>query len=324
MIHVQQLKKTFSSYERGEGFAEAVKALFWRKKKVFNAVKSISFHIDKGEIVGFLGPNGAGKSTTIKMLSGIMHPDSGSVKVLGFIPWKERKKYVKQIGVVFGQKSQLFWDLPAVDAFSLHRSIYSIPEREFNETLEILTVLLNVERVMLRPVRQLSLGERMRCEFVMAMLHNPKVVFLDEPTIGLDVFAKETVRRFIKDINKQFGTTFIVTSHDLEDIEHLCDRVIVINEGKIVFNDIVGKLITKNKKYVTVKYYEPVARSKLQEIKGVKVIDAISPYAYRLSINTSRMHIDEIIKKIRLDTRIEDLDIENPPITEIIKKLYGG
>jgi len=210
--------------------------------KTTKAVDNVTFSVSRGEVFGFLGPNGAGKSTTIKILSGIMYPDEGYVNVLGYEPWSQRKSYVKNIGVLFGQKSQLVWDTPPIDSFYLHKAIYSIDDIAFNNRLKELIELLEIKDIIKKPTRQLSLGERMRCEFVMAMLHSPKIVFLDEPTIGLDIFAKAKIRRFIKKINKKERITFLITSHDLEDIEHLSDRVIVINHGEIIFNGDIDKL----------------------------------------------------------------------------------
>ena len=322
IIKIKNLKKEFKAFSRSESFFEAIKSLVKRDYQTVTAVDNIDFSIHKGEIVGFLGPNGAGKSTTIKMLSGIVYPDSGEIEVLGFNPWKERIKYVGNIGVIFGQKSQLFWDLPPVDSFYMNKEIYNIDKKIFNDTLDHFVKLLDLSDIMRKPTRQLSLGERMKCEFVMSMLHRPKIVFLDEPTIGLDIFAKEIIRKFIKDMNKKFGTTFIITSHDLEDIENLCDRVIIINHGKIVFDDDVSKLVVKDKKYITVKFYEKIDFKKLEKVKDVKVLDKISEYSVRLEANVKKIYVDELIKKIRMEKRIEDLEISNPPITEIIKKLY--
>ncbi|MFO7710208.1 MAG: ATP-binding cassette domain-containing protein [Candidatus Woesearchaeota archaeon] len=321
MIKVKKLSKRFDSYERSEGFIEALKALVVRKKKVFEALKGISFDIPKGEIVGFLGPNGAGKSTTIKIISGIVYPDSGDVDVMGFCPWEDRKKYVSNIGVVFGQKSQLIWDLPAIDAFHFNKTIYKINDEIFQKQLDRLTNLLDIKEVMKRPARQLSLGERMRCEFAMALLHDPPLVFLDEPTIGLDIFAKETIREFIKQMNKE-GKTFIVTSHDLEDIENLCHRLIIINHGKIVFDDSIEKLKVGRRKHISVSYYNAIDRKKLEKIPEIKIKKQYSDRSFMLEVDTSKKYLDGIIKEIRLGKRIKDIEIREPPVTEIIKKLY--
>ncbi len=322
IITVKNLRKTFTYHEKGVGLLASIQSLFKRTYKTTKAVDNIQFNIHKGEIVGFLGPNGAGKSTTLKILAGIMYPDSGNVNILNYIPWTDRKKYVQHIGVVLGQKTQLFWDLPPIDAFHLNKAIYRIDDKQFNERLQKLTTLLGVQDRMKRPTRQLSLGERMRCEFIIAMLHAPKIVFLDEPTIGLDIFAKETIRAFIKKINKEEGTTFIITSHDLEDIEHLCNRVIIINHGKIVFNDSVTKMKPVEKKYITVKFYEKVDKTKLQTLTGVKILDLPSPYNAKLQANTAHIKLEKLIHKLSLIAPIEDLDVVNPPIVEIIRKHY--
>ncbi|MFW6238045.1 MAG: ABC transporter ATP-binding protein, partial [Halanaerobiales bacterium] len=198
MIEINSLSKTYKSYQRGNGFLAAMKSIFKRKINYIEAVKDISFSIDKGELVGFIGPNGAGKSTTMKMLTGVLYPTSGKARVMGYTPWEDRREYVGNIGAVFGQKSQLIWDIPPLDSFYMNRAIYDIPKEEFEETKDNLVELLDVAELVEKPTRQLSLGQRMKCEFIMAMLHNPDVVFLDEPTIGLDVMAKETIRNFIR------------------------------------------------------------------------------------------------------------------------------
>lgn len=239
IIDVRDLRKTYTTFQRGHTFKEALASLFVRKTIEVEAVKGISFQIGKGEIVGFLGPNGAGKSTTLKILTGVLHPTSGDVRIMRFVPWKQRRSYVARIGAVFGQKSQLLWDIPPLDAFYMNKAIYAIPLSEFEETLNELTELLDVRDVSRKPTRQLSLGERMKCEFIMAMLHRPDIVFLDEPTIGLDVIAKENIREFITKMNRK-GVTFILTTHDLDDVEQLAERVIVINHGEVVFDDSIG------------------------------------------------------------------------------------
>ncbi len=322
VITVKSLKKEFKTYERGQGFSEAVKSLFKRKIKISKALKGINFSINKGDIVGFLGPNGAGKSTTIKIISGIMHPDSGKVSILGYVPWEDRKAYVRNIGVVFGQKSQLMWDLPPIDSFYMHKAIFSIDDEKFSKQLNKLTSMLGLENIMKRPTRQLSLGERMRCEFVIAMLHDPKVVFLDEPTIGLDIFAKEKIRGFIKKINKEEGITFILTSHDLEDIENLCNRAIIINEGKIVFDGKFREMRTESRKHITITFYDKINLKKLKKMKCIKILNIFSDYSIRIEADTSKEYLDDIIKKVRMGKKIEDLEVSNPPITEIIKKFY--
>jgi ABC-2 type transport system ATP-binding protein len=221
------------------------------------------------KIRGLIGPNGAGKSTTIKMLSGILYPTHGEIKVLGYTPWLERETYVKNIGAVFGQKSQLIWELPAIDTFSLNKEIYHIPAKKFTENVEYFKELLNIAKVVKKPVRQLSLGERMKCELVCAMLHEPLLIYLDEPTIGLDIISKDTIRSFIKKANKDKNITFIVTTHDLDDIENLCEEVTIINKGRVVFNDSIDKLKAyfSDKKLIELKLREEVGREKFNNFK---------------------------------------------------------
>jgi len=320
IINVENLKKTYKSYERGNTLGEAVKSLFIRKTKLVEAVKGISFSIDKGELVGFLGPNGAGKSTTLKVLTGILFPTSGKVDILGYTPWKDRKKYVAHIGAVFGQKSQLLWDIPPLDAFNLNKAIYSIPDREFNKKLNLMVELLEVQNIVKKPTRLLSLGERMKCEFIMAMLHSPEIVFLDEPTIGLDVIAKEKIREFILEMNKQ-GVTFILTTHDLGDIEQLAKRVIVINHGEMIFDDTIEALKSHlgNKKLVSISTQDPLP---VLEISGVSVKNKLSDYNAELELDANIMELNRFIDYINKNSTIKDMTLQELPIEEVIKKLY--
>jgi ABC-2 type transport system ATP-binding protein len=241
IIGVKKLTKTYTTYQRGSGIKETIKSFFKREKVIVKAVDNISFEIEEGSVCGILGPNGAGKSTTIKMLCGTLYPASGEIISLNCDPYANRKKYVAQIGAVFGQRSQLVWDIPPVDSFNMNRAIYGISQTDYKQRLGELASLFEIEEVMHKPTRVLSLGERMKCEFIMAMLHKPKIVFLDEPTIGLDVIAKTKIREFIKKINND-GTTFILTTHDLEDVKQLADQVIIINHGTKVFDDSLQNL----------------------------------------------------------------------------------
>lgn len=320
-IEIKNLCKTYTTYERGSSYKEIVKSLFRRKKIFVEALQSINFNIEAGEIVGFIGPNGAGKSTAMKILSGILHPSSGDVKILGYTPWKDRKKYVANIGAVFGQKSQLIWDIPPLDSFQMNRAIYNIPKDQFEERLKRMTRIFEVEQLIYRPTRQLSLGERMKCEFIMAMLHNPAVVFLDEPTIGLDVFAKEKIREFIKEMNKK-GTTFILTTHDLEDIEYLAQRVIVINHGKILFDDKIQSLHAYygSKKFIHLTTFNPII---IDNLKGVSVLKKLSDTDYELEINLELMKLNEFIDIINKKYVIKDLNINEPSIESVIKTFYA-
>lgn len=232
MIEFNDICKTYRVARRKSGFGNAVRSLFKREYTTINAINNISFSINDGEMVGYIGPNGAGKSTTIKILSGILTPDTGTCLVNGQVPWKDRKEYVRQIGVVFGQRSQLWWDIPVIDSFELLQAIYSIPTPAYRHKLDEMTQLLNLEDILKTPTRQLSLGQRMRCEIAASLLHSPKLLFLDEPTIGLDAVSKIAVRDFIKKINKEHKTTVILTTHDMQDIEAITNRVILIGKGQ--------------------------------------------------------------------------------------------
>ncbi|WP_338554354.1 ABC transporter ATP-binding protein [Paenibacillus sp. KS-LC4] len=242
MIEVNGISKSFLVSKRPPGLAHAVKSLFRREYTVVEALQNISFTIGSGEIVGYIGPNGAGKSTTIKTMSGILVPDSGTCSIMGYTPWKERVAYVKNIGVVFGQRSQLWWDVPVQDSFELLRDIYRIPPLEFRSTLTLLVETLDLQALLHTPVRQLSLGQRMRCEIAASLLHSPSLLFLDEPTIGLDAVSKIAVRQFIKTINEEKGVTVILTTHDMNDIEALASRLLLIGKGRLLYDGTVQGL----------------------------------------------------------------------------------
>ena len=236
MIEVRNLRKTFKVARRESGFGQAVKALFHREYEYIRALDGVSFTIRDGEMVGYIGPNGAGKSSTIKILSGILTPDSGDCRVNGRVPWKDRVPHVKEIGVVFGQRSQLWWDVPVADSFALLKEIYAIPAGTYQKNADELTELLNLGDLLRTPTRQLSLGQRMRCEIAASLLHDPKILFLDEPTIGLDAVSKLAVRDFIKTLNQERHTTVILTTHDMQDIEALASRILLIGKGRILLD----------------------------------------------------------------------------------------
>jgi ABC-2 type transport system ATP-binding protein len=322
LIEVKNLSKAYMTFERGHTFKEAFLSMFVRKEKQVHAVNGVSFEIGEGEIVGFLGPNGAGKSTTLKMLTGVLHPTSGTASIMGYIPWKERKSYVKHIGAVFGQKSQLMWDIPPLDAFYMNKAIYAVPNQAFEETLQHMVQLLELQEVVRKPTRQLSLGERMKCEFVMAMLHRPKIVFLDEPTIGLDVFAKEKIREFILEMNKA-GVTFILTTHDLDDVEHLAKRVIVINHGDIVFDH---SLVHLRSLLGTLKNVHLTSKRPLPTLftTGIRLVKRISDYEAELELDTSVLELSQFIQQINDECGISDMSLQDPPIETVIKELYAS
>lgn len=246
MITMEHVCKSYKIAKRNAGFGEACKAFFHREYEVIHALDDVSFNIDSGEMVGYIGPNGAGKSSTIKILSGILTPDSGTVLVDGKIPYKNRIEYVREIGVVFGQRSQLWWDVPVIDSFELLKDIYSIQKPKYKQNLEELTELLNLAELLRSPARQLSLGQRMRCEIAASLLHSPKILFLDEPTIGLDAVSKLAVRDFILKQNRIHRTTVILTTHDMQDIEALADRIILIGKGKILMDGMIEDIKVGN------------------------------------------------------------------------------
>ncbi|MDP4170631.1 MAG: ATP-binding cassette domain-containing protein [Bacillota bacterium] len=321
MIRVEGLSKSFKVAKRSTGLREGFKALFFREYSHVQALKDISFSIEPGEIVGYIGPNGAGKSTTIKVMSGILVPDDGTCSIMGFTPWKDRVQYVKNIGVVFGQRSQLWWDVPVVDSFELLRDIYKIPEKEYKETIDLLAASLDLNELFNIPVRQLSLGQRMRCEIAASLLHSPKILFLDEPTIGLDAVSKIAVRQFIKTINKQKGVTVILTTHDMNDIEALADRVILIGKGSLLYDGKLNDLRERfgTNKTITVDYRENPNRFVLPS--GTSLI-SWSPERAVLSVNTEQVVISEVVAQLSNTVDLVDMEIESQPIEEIIVQLY--
>ncbi|MBR4694286.1 MAG: ATP-binding cassette domain-containing protein [Bacilli bacterium] len=318
-IEVKQISKTFKVAKKKSGLKESIKSFFKRDYIDVKAVEDISFSIEKGEIVGYIGPNGAGKSTTIKILSGILLPDSGKCSIAGMTPWKDRVKYVKKIGVVFGQRSQLWWDIPAEDTFDLLKDIYEIPEKEYLETKEDLIKMLNLQDIINIPVRQLSLGQRMRCEIAASLLHSPELLFLDEPTIGLDAVSKQVVRDFIKKLNKEKKTTVILTSHDMADITSLAKRIILIGKGHVLYDGSLKKL---QNKYETEKYVSIKTNDKLSiRNKGVKS-KTKTKEGYDLVIDTREISISELLNNISKKITILDIEIDHEDIDSIIVKLY--
>ena len=321
IINVKDLCKTYKVVKRDSGFGNAIKSFFKRDYRYVKAVQNVSFSIKKGEIVGYIGPNnGAGKSTTIKMLSGILKPDSGEMIINGMDPVKDRIKYVREIGVVFGQKSQLWWDIPAIESFDLLKDIYKIPDQEYVKIRDELIQLLNLEEVVKLPVRGLSLGERMKCELVASLLHNPKILFLDEPTIGLDAISKVIVRDFIKKINKEKKVTVILTTHDMADIESLADRVIVIGNGRKLYDGDIDDIKRKysNEKIIEI-YYD-----KLKEIPNIKNTEVISNdnRVIKIKIDNKAVTASDVTREYSKVCEIKDINVLSSPIDDIIYKLY--
>ena len=319
-IVVKNLNKTFKVLQRDSGLINAFKSLIKRNYREIKAVDNISFNINKGEIVAYIGPNGAGKSTTIKMLTGILKPDSGTIVVDKLNPFNDRTKYVKNIGVVFGQKSQLWWDIPVEDSFLLLKDIYKLSDEEYQKTKDELVELLNLKDFLKMPVRQLSLGQRMRCEIVASLLHNPKILFLDEPTIGLDAISKIAVRKFIKEINKKKKVTIILTSHDMSDIEALTNRIIVIGHGKKLYD---GSLNGIKKKFNKEKRLEIIYKSlnNIPRIKDVKVLEKDNNKVL-LSVNTNTTTISKVINEYSKVCEILDVNVLESSIDNVIVKLY--
>ncbi len=320
IITVRNLTKTYTTYKRGNSFLETVKSFFKRESVTVDAVHDVSFTIEEGDIAGILGPNGAGKSTTIKMLTGTLYPTSGELSVMDYVPYKDRLTYAHHMGAVFGQKSQLIWDIPPIDSFHLNKAIYSISDGDFKKTLNDLTDLFDLEDIVSKPTRVLSLGERMKCEFIMAMLHKPKIVFLDEPTIGLDVIAKKRIRAFIKEMNKQ-GTTFILTTHDLEDVEQLAQKVIIINHGQKVFDDSLQELQLNlgAKKIVHLTLVKPIDDI---NIENVRIIKKKSDIEYTLEVDLAHNTIGDFISKLTQTCAFSDISIKELPMDKIITKIY--
>ena len=319
-ISVKGLNKTFKVLQRDSGLKNAFRSLFKRDYKYIKAVDDISFEIEEGEIVGYIGPNGAGKSTTIKMLCGILRPDSGKVRVGKYNPFTERKKYVANIGVVFGQKSQLWWDIPVIDSFDLLKDIYRISDKDYEESKNELIRMLNLKDFINTPVRQLSLGQRMRAEIAASLLHKPKILFLDEPTIGLDAVSKVEVRKFIKEINRKNKVTVILTTHDMSDIEALTNRVIVIGRGKKLYD---GTLNGIKKKFSNHKKLEILFNriDRIPKLKNVEIIEK-SKDKIVLDVDTNTHSISSIIEKFTSVCEIQDVNVIGEDIDNIIVKLY--
>lgn len=319
-IEVKNISKTFKVPVRSAGLKATIKSFFNRKYNYVHAVKDISFTIERGEIIGYIGPNGAGKSTTIKILSGILTPDSGSVKVDGMIPWINRTKYVKNIGVVFGQRSQLWWDIPAEDTFDLLCEMYKLDKEEYQKTKEELVEKLNLKDIIKMPVRQLSLGQRMRCEIAASLLHKPKILFLDEPTIGLDAVSKKVVREFIKKINQEQKVTVILTTHDMSDIEALAKRIILIGKGSVLYDGSLSKL---KRKYDTESFLTVSTKSKIPKLKKKGIISmSKTTDGYKFVIDTTSIDISSFLNYLSDKIDIDDVEIDKQNVDDIIIKLY--
>lgn len=319
IIEVKHLCKYYKQHKKEPGLKGSIKALFKRKYTTIKAVDDVSFTIDEGEMVGFIGPNGAGKTTTLKVLSGLLYPTSGEATVLGYIPHKRQAEYQKQFSLVMGQKNQLWWDLPAIESFILNKEIYEVPKEQYEKTVNELTKLLDVKDILKVQVRKLSLGQRMKCELIAALLHSPKILFLDEPTIGLDVVMQKKIREFFKEYNEKFKTTVILTSHYMDDVKELCKRIIMINKGKIVYDGDLEQIIKKyaGNKYITMVFLREVEKKDVSQFGKVVNYEPL-----KATISVSRHVTPHIASEVLKKLPVDDLDIAEPELEEIIRQLF--
>lgn len=326
-ITVRNLRKTFRSYEKEAGVFASLRSVFKRTWKEVDAVDDLSFSIPTGSFVGFLGPNGAGKTTTIKMLTGILTPSSGQIDVLGYSPQKRERVFKKQIALVMGQKTQLIWDLPAMDTFLFHRDLYEVDRAQWNAILDPLTELLGVGHVLGTPVRQLSLGERMKCEIILALLHQPKVLFLDEPTIGLDVISQSHLWSFLKNYQKQHQVTILLTSHYVQDIANLCEDVIIINRGKKMYDGKFSQLVDlmQPERHGILRFRSDMNESHIREIEQMvkdKHLEKIDPYTYRL--RAQKKQLSKVTERILRDFPVEEVRMEEVDLREVIERAFAS
>lgn len=319
-ITVENLQKSFKTKKSKSGFSGAVSSFFKPEWEMADALRGISFDIEQGQRVAFIGPNGAGKSTTIKILSGILQPTSGNVTVAGYKPWAEREKLAYKIGTVFGQRSQLWYHLPARDSFHLLASAYDVDSDTYKKRIKSLTESFEIEELLDKPVRQMSLGQRMRCEIVASFIHKPSILFLDEPTVGLDVSAKSIIRDLVYESSREDGTTVLLTSHDTGDMERVCDRVILIDEGQIIIDDKVSKLRSNyiRKKIVTLNTKEENITLKMA---GVKTIES-SSHSLTVEVDTQKQSVETVIQKAMTQSSLRDISVEDPPMEDVIKAIY--
>lgn len=321
VIRALSLSKDYTFHEQQPGFRNGLKSLVHREYQTRSALRDISFTVKAGEFVGLLGANGAGKTTTLKLLCGLLRPTSGELSVLGNCPSDRRYGFLRRTSMVLGQKSMLWWDVPAMDSFLVHRAIYEIPDGEFKATVKELGSLLDVTHLLQVPVRKLSLGERMRCELILALLHRPELLFLDEPTIGLDVVAKATVRSFLRTVNEQRGTTIMLTSHDMSDVESLCPRVIVVSKGTLEFDGKLAELIrsTRPGKLITLTY-EDLPRVPKETLPGLRFVAADNDHEVRIETQVELMQ--EVLQAAPSWGSLVDIDVSDPDVDEIIREIF--
>ncbi len=320
-IELEELRKVFRVRERAPGLRSALRQLVFAQTREVVAVDGISFRVQPGERVAFVGPNGAGKSTTIKVLAGILHPTSGEVRVGGLVPWQERQRLGYRIGTVFGQRTQLWYHLPAADTFDLLARVYDVEPRVHQQRRDRLVEAFDIGPLLRKPVRQLSLGERMRCEVVASLLHEPEILFLDEPTIGLDVTAKAVIRDLVREQSEQHGSTVLLTSHDTGDMERVCERVIVIHHGRLLLDEPVERLRREyiQRKLLTLRTAEERVTI---ELPGVRVVRQ-SPHLTELEVDVARTPVERVVEAALRASRLHDLTVEDPPMEEIIQAIYA-
>ncbi len=321
-VSVSGLTKVFKTFRREEGLAAALKSLVRRVPSETVAVSGVTFSVEPGEMVGYIGANGAGKSTTIKMLTGILVPSSGDILCNGFVPYRERTRYVATIGVVFGQRTQLWWDIAVVESFRLLKEIYGLSEAAYRERMALFDRVLGISAYLHQPVRKLSLGERMRCDLAASLLHRPPLLFLDEPTIGLDIVAKASVREFLQEINRQEGTTVLLTTHDLSDIETLCRRVIVIDHGKLLFDGALSQLRDRILPVTSVVFDVKTTPDPALLVWNGLTFAEVGSHRYRVDIDRRQLSPATAVKEIVNRFDVADLSIEEPQIEEVVKRIY--
>jgi len=320
-IYVENLSKTYQVPEREGGFGAAVQSFFKRKYKDVKAVQEVNFKIEQGEIVGFLGPNGAGKTTTLKMLSGLLHPTSGNATVLGFTPWELKNDYLRSMTLVMGQRNRLSWDIPAADSFLLNQAIYRLPDDEYKETYKELDELLELEPLMKKPVRNLSLGERMKCEIAAGLLHRPKVLFLDEPTIGLDITGQARIREFLREYNKRTGATILLTSHYMADVTALCERIIIIHHGRLKYDGGISELSHKIAPFKLIGIM--LAESNSHDLAPYGTPVQNEEDAEKRYIQVKAEDVTRVTSRLLADLPIHDITIADPPIEDIIERAFN-
>jgi ABC-2 type transport system ATP-binding protein len=319
-IVVEQLSKNYRVQKKSPGLLASLRSLVQREYQDVQAVSGVSFSLERGELVGFLGPNGAGKTTTLKMLSGLLHPTSGSATVLGHEPWKREPRFQRRFSLVMGQKNQLWWDLPAIESFLLNKEIYGVPDAQFRETLDELIGLLGLESLLQIQVRRLSLGERMKCELAAALIHQPEVLFLDEPTIGLDVVMQHALRDFIRAYNSRRRSTIVLTSHYMEDVKELCERVIIISHGRLIYDGRLSAIVERytDERDVTATFHKPVPETDLASLGEI-----IEYRRERVTLRVSRAQLAERTSELLARFPVDDLTVEEPDVEEVIRKVFS-